>query len=164
MARIPWKAPSPMAVSLAYENGLWGNSFEQGLRLRIPLHPNWGVLVRPLALQNVNGDAYTADLGGRFELYGASPVFLNFARIYGGGGVHVLDAVSGVGSPKPVVGGGGHFGFEFFFTPTASFSIEIGGTSGAQGNLGAGGTAVAGMTWYPFASSGAAPQVAAMAL
>jgi hypothetical protein len=121
--RIPWRAPSGRAVSFAYENGLWGGTFEQGLRVKIPVHPNWGLVLRPIYLHDMEGTSYRGDLGGRLELYGASPVFLNFARIYGGGGVQVFDAVAGVPNAHVVTGGGGHFGFEFFYTPVSSFFI-----------------------------------------
>ncbi len=152
-ARVPWRAPNGRAVSLSYENGLFGGTFEQGIRVKIPFHANWGMVARPMFLHDVTSASYRGDVGGRLELYGASPVFLNFARIYGGGGAQVFQAVSGLANAKPAMGGGGHFGFEFFYTPRSSFFIEIGGTSGAQGGVGAGGTAIAGVTFYPFAES-----------
>jgi hypothetical protein len=66
----------------------------------------------------------------------------------------------GLPNAKPTAGGGGHFGVEFFSMPKSSFSFEIGGTSGAQGGLGAGGTAIAGVTFYPFAQSQMHPEIA----
>lgn len=158
--RVPWIAPNGSAVAFSYENGLWGSAFEQGLRVKIPFHPNWGLVTGPLALHAMTADPYRADLGGRLELYGASPVVLDFARIYGGGGMYALQAVTGLPGAKASVGGGGHFGFEFFYSGWSSFYIEVGGTSGGQHGLGGGGTAVAGVTWYPFASSPAEARVA----
>jgi hypothetical protein len=147
---VPWHAPSGAAVSVGYANGLWGTEFAQALDLKLPVHPNFGFVLRPMALYDM---VSREDFGGRVELYGASPVFLNFARIYGGGGAQVFYAVNGVPNPKPAWGGGGHFGFEFFYVPRSSFFIEIGGTSPVQGGVAGGGTAVAGVTFYPFASS-----------
>jgi hypothetical protein len=149
-ASVPWRAPDGALVDVGYANGVWGSAFAQALILKVPVHPNFGVVLRPMALYDTTS---RVDLGGRVEVYGASPVFLNFARIYGGGGVHVFDAVSGVSNPTPTWGGGGHFGFEFFYVPRSSFFIEIGGTSYAQGNVAGGGTAMAGITFYPFGSS-----------
>jgi hypothetical protein len=153
LERIPWRAPRGRALSFAYENGLWGGTFEQGLRVKIPVHPNWGFVLRPIYLHDMEGPTYRGDIGGRLELYGASPVFLNLARIYGGGGVQVFDAIAGLPNAHLTTGGGGHFGFELFYMPQSSFFFEIGGTSGAQGGVGAGGTAIAGVTFYPFAES-----------
>jgi hypothetical protein len=146
---VPWRAPNGGVVSLGYANGLWGSDFAQALVIKLPVHPHFGFVLRPMAVYDA---ASRIDLGGRVELYGASPVFLNFARIYGGGGVQVFDAVAGLPNAKPTWGGGGHFGFEFFYTSRSSFFIEIGGTSPLQGRVGGGGTAVAGVTFYPFAS------------
>jgi hypothetical protein len=148
-AAVPWRAPSGGAVSLGYANGLWGSDFAQALVIKLPVHPHYGFVLRPMAVYDA---ASRIDMGGRVELYGASPVFMNFARIYGGGGVQVFDAVAGLPNAKPTWGGGGHFGFEFFYTSRSSFFIEIGGTSPLQGSAGGGGTAVAGVTFYPFAS------------
>jgi hypothetical protein len=148
-AAAPWGAPNGGAVSIGYANGLWGSAFAQALVIKLPLHPHFGFVVRPMAVYE---ESSRVDVGGRVELYGASPVFLNFARIYGGGGVQVFDAVAGLPSAKPTVGGGGHFGFEFFYTPRSSFFIEIGGTSPLQGSVGGGGSAIAGVTFYPFVS------------
>jgi hypothetical protein len=160
-ASVPWRAPSGAAVDLAYANGLWGGTYAQALLVKLPFHPNWGFVLRPMALYDTGDASSRIDLGGRLELYGASPVFLNFARIYGGGGAQVFQAVSGVSGAKPTFGGGGHFGFEFFYTPRSSFFIEIGGTSPAQGGIGGGGTAMAGVTFYLFASSEPPAQAAA---
>ncbi len=146
---VPWRAPNGGAVSISYANGLWGSDFAQALVIKLPLHPHFGFVLRPMAVYEASS---RVDIGGRVELYGASPVFLNFARIYGGGGAQVFDAVAGLPNAKPTWGGGGHFGFEFFCTPRSSFFIEIGGTSPLQGSVGGGGTAVAGVTFYPFAS------------
>jgi hypothetical protein len=149
-------------VSFAYENGLWGSAFEQGVRVKVPVHTNFGLVARPIFLHQMGGDSYRGDVGGRVELHGSSPVFLNLVRIYGGGGPQVFMAASGLPNARPTFGGGGHFGFEFFYTPRASFFIEIGGTSGAQGSRGAGGTAIAGVSVYPFADAQPPRQMAAV--
>jgi hypothetical protein len=152
-ALVPWTSPVGGGVSFGYENGLWGSAWVQGLRVKVPFQSRFGMAMRPLALQQVGGGApYRADLGGRVELYGATPVFLNFARIYGGGGPQLFYAVTGLAGSKPIFGGGGHFGFEFFMNQHTSFFAEIGGASGAQHGLGTGGTAMAGVTWYPWGS------------
>jgi len=141
-------------IAFTYENGLWGEAFAQGIRVKIPFHRHWSVVVRPLVLHRVgSSNNYRADVGGRLELVGASPLFLNFARIYGGGGLQVFYSVKGEPNPKVSFGGGGHFGFEFFGARTYSFFAEIGGQSGAQGGFGTGATVMAGVNWYPWSGS-----------
>lgn len=138
-------------IAFSYENGLWGEAFAQGIRAKIPFHRHWSIVVRPLVLHRVGSKtSYRADIGGRLELIGASPLFLNFARIYGGGGVQTFYSVKGQTDPKISFGGGGHFGFEFFGSRKYSFFAEIGGQSGADGGFGAGATVLAGVNWYPW--------------
>jgi hypothetical protein len=88
------------------------------------------------------------ELGGRLEIVGHTPVFLDLVRLYGGGGPEIAARASGPGEKKAAWGGGGHFGFEFFLKPQMSFFTEIGGHAGNE--LTGGGTALAGMMFYPF--------------
>jgi hypothetical protein len=95
-------------------------------------------------------DAYRTDLGGRVEVYGASPVLWSFARLFASGGPQVFYSAAGVSAAKPIVGGGGQVGMEVFLDPGASLFAEIGATSGLQSGWGAGGTAMLGVTFYPW--------------
>jgi len=152
------RRPVGLGVSLGYEDGIWGAAWLQGLRVKIPMHPRWGMALRPLTMMQMpmkwtyseGSDAYRTDVGGRVELYAASPVLLNFARVYASGGPQVFYAVAGVAGPKAMFGGGGQVGCEFFVAPRASLFAELGGTSGAQAGFGAGGSAMIGLTWYPW--------------
>jgi hypothetical protein len=147
-----------LGVSFGYEDGIWGGAWLQGLRLKVPMHPRWGMMLRPLTMMQMpmkwtyseGADAYRTDVGGRVELYAASPVLLNFARVYASGGPQFFYAVAGVGGPKAVFGGGGQVGCEFFVASRAALFAELGATSGAQGGFGAGGSAMIGLTWYPW--------------
>jgi hypothetical protein len=96
----------------------------------------------------ISGPAYHA--GGRLELVGRSPVFLNLVRIYGGGGVDLFSAFGNGVSHQAVVSGGGEFGFEFFLQRRFSFYLEVGGHGGIDSGLPGGETVVAGMNLYPF--------------
>lgn len=145
--RPAWTEESGRGVALGYENGLWGSLFVQGLRVRVPFGASWGLVGKGLFLHQTTGE-YRGDAGGRLDLYGSSPVLLNFVRLYGGGGPYVMHVVTGAGSKEVQIGGGGHFGFEFFMKPSFSWVLEVGGGSGVDGR-GGGGTAVAGFQWYP---------------
>src|SRR5262245_37890606 len=49
---VPWRAPTGRGIAIGYENGFWGTAFEQGVRVRIPLHTNWGVLGKGLYIHD----------------------------------------------------------------------------------------------------------------
>jgi hypothetical protein len=138
-------------VAFGYDNGIWGNQFEQGVRVRLPIARHWAVLARGIVLHAVGTamEPYRMGAGGRLEIIGFSDVLHGFARMYGGGGVQVLGTVTGASTPLGVAGGG-EFGAEMFVTPKLAFYFEIGGTGGAKDGFGAGGTAIAGLHAYPF--------------
>jgi hypothetical protein len=146
----PFEGRGGTGVSLAYDNGGWGGEFAQGLRLRMPLLSHWAVNLRAIALHGLEREPYRFDLGGRLELIGHTPVYLNLVRLYGGGGVQVFRPLSGVDQAETAVGGGGQFGFEFFLSRRAAFFLEVGGSSGSQGEFAAGATLAAGVQVYPF--------------
>ncbi|MCC7380951.1 MAG: hypothetical protein IT384_03930 [Deltaproteobacteria bacterium] len=149
--RVPWTEPSGTGVGVAYDNGSWGGEWMQGVRLNVPFGEHWGADARGLMLLGSDpsfGDR--VDFGGRLELYGRSPVFLNLVRLYGGGGISVMAPVHGVSDPKATVGGGGYFGFEFFLNHRLSWILEVGGNSGSQDAFGSGATITAGLKLYPF--------------
>jgi hypothetical protein len=149
--RIPWSDDSGKGFGLAYDNGSWGNQWMQGLRLKIAFHDHFGANLRGIALfGSAPSFGDRIDLGGRLEFYGCSPVFLNFVRLYGGGGLSVLSPVHGVADAKVAIGGGGYFGFEVFQLPWMSWILEVGGNSGSQDSFGAGATITAGIQFYPF--------------
>jgi hypothetical protein len=159
---VPWHGPTGKGVSIGLEEGAWSGVWGSGLRVFVPFFEqigghnagSFGMTVRGLVLTGANIPAPEAanHFGGRFELTGRSPVFLNLVRLYGGGGVEVLSPFgSGVAS-KALVGGGGHFGFEFFLNRRFSFFLEVGGHSGVDSGLPGGETVIAGMNVYPFFS------------
>jgi hypothetical protein len=152
MLRVPWTERSGRGVAFAYDAGMWGQDWMQGLRIKIPLGEHVYVNARGIVLFTPSGSPWPdrVDLGGRLELGGATPVFLNLVRLYGGGGVSAFAPVSGVSGDKPVsIGGGGYFGFEFFVFHRMSWILEVGGNGGVGGS-GSGATITAGLQIYPF--------------
>ncbi|MBN1607032.1 MAG: hypothetical protein JW940_10390 [Polyangiaceae bacterium] len=149
----PWPEPTGKGVGIGAELGAWGRAFDTGVRFRIPFPfwgGRWGVMLRGLVL-SVPGDTgqVPVDMGGRLDLYGQSPVFLNLVRLYGGGGVQTFYEVQGPPRRDVSLGGGGQFGFEFFMSPHYSFWLEVGGSGGRQRFM-AGATLLAGIVAYPF--------------
>jgi hypothetical protein len=92
------------------------------------------------------------NLGGRFDLVGRSPVFLNLVRLYGGGGLDVFAAVASGANHAVETSGGAQFGFEFFLQRRMSFFLEVGYHSSLQNGPPGGETVVAGLNLYPFSS------------
>ena len=144
----PSSTPAGRGVAFGFDNGLFGRAFEQSARIRLPLADFFSVDLRGISTFGPMANDTRWELGGRLELVGRTPVYLNLVRLYGGGGPEVAARASGPGDKKTSFGAGGHFGFEFFLNPNMSFYTEIGGHSGNE--LTAGGTAVAGMMFYPF--------------
>jgi hypothetical protein len=134
--------------AIGLDNGIMGRAYEQGLRVRIPIFQHFAIGLRGLSTFGERAGDIAWYVGGRAEIVGHSPVYLDHVRLYGGGGPEVITRVQGSGGDKTSVGGGGQFGFEFFFGPSLSFFAEIGGHSGDD--LTAGGTALAGLMLYPF--------------
>jgi hypothetical protein len=142
-------SPAGRGFALGFDNGLFGRAYEQGFRLRVPILEHFALGLRGVSAFGERGGDLAWHLGGRAELIGHSPVYLNLVRLYGGGGPEVTTRVQGTGGDKTLIGGGGQFGFEFFVGPKMSFFAEIGGRAGDD--LTGGGTAIAGMMLYPFA-------------
>ena len=136
-------------VSLGFDNGLFGRAYEQGVRLRVPILEHFDLALRGVSAFGDREGELGWYAGGRAEIIGHSPVYLNLVRVYGGGGPEVTTRLQGSGGDKTLIGGGGEFGFEFFVSPRISFFAEIGGRAGDD--LTGGGTAIAGMMLYPFA-------------
>jgi len=158
---VPWSGPTGQGVSFGFEEGGWSGVWGTGLRVHIPfvstgLGGGFGATLRGLVLSGPNPSSAAAPqehFGGRFELVGKSPVFLNLVRLYGGGGVEVFSAFgSSLVNREVQVSGGGQFGFEFFLHRKFSFYLEVGGHGGVDGGLPGGETVVAGMNLYPFSS------------
>lgn len=143
LAQVPWTEPAGRGFAVGYSLGSWGNWWAQNLQIHIPFALQGGVVVRGIAMRHPDADRW--HLGGRLELRGQGPVYLNLVRIYGGGGVQLLTPVSGVSKGKAKVGGGGYFGFEFFNARWASCFIEIGGQGGGPAP---GATIMAGIQLY----------------
>lgn len=149
--QIPWTEPSGQGLALGYDNGAWGGEWSQGVRVLVPLGAHFGVDVRGLmVLASAGAQDAQVHLGGRLELIGRSPVLLNVLRLYGGGGVQLFAPVGEAPSHAATMGGGGHFGFEFFMMPSMSWILEVGGQSGVADGVGGGASIVAGLQLYPF--------------
>ncbi len=147
--KIPWTEPSGEGFGFGYASGSWGGEWTQELRLRIPIYRFIAMGLRGIAVGSLQTERW--DLGGRIELIGQPPVFLNLVRLYGGGGLQVFRPVSEVDDPKTSIGGGGHFGFEFFMGAGMSWILEIGGSSGVGDSRAAGATIIGGVNFYPSA-------------
>jgi hypothetical protein len=74
-------------------------------------------------------DSYRTDLGGRVELYVASPVWFDFVRAYAEGGPQLSHSIQGMTGARTLFGGGGELGCEFFVGRTLVPKVEIGGTA-----------------------------------
>jgi hypothetical protein len=142
---VPWLAPTGQGPGIGYDLGLWGQGFGQGLRLKVPVSRNWGLNLR--GIMAVADDPARWSAGGRLELYGQSPVYLNLIRIYGGGGIQLFHQFKGDHKGETRLGGGGQWGFEFFMSPHLGFFIEVGGNGNAH--LVSGATVLSGITIYP---------------
>ena len=58
---------------------------------------------------------------------GTSGYIGDFMRLYGEGGVILILPSSTFSDGDPVLGGYGHFGFEFYMSPVTNYFIELGG-------------------------------------
>jgi hypothetical protein len=137
-------------VAFGYENGLWGSNFTQSLRLRIPFSPRWGLIAKGVLTHPTDHhhNVMAHYGGGRLEIFGVSNPIGGFARVYGGGGLVVTTKVLGTGGTTDVhYGIGGYFGLEVFMTRHTSLTLEVGGSSNADGTV-AGATVIAGLQWY----------------
>jgi hypothetical protein len=159
--RLPWTKLSGQGVGLSYENGAFGQTWEQGLKLQIPFatcgkgrrnESCAAINIRPQSLMQFQvgaGSQNSFDLGGRVEIIGRTPMLLNLIRIYGGGGAGAFYEVTGQTKGHAYAAGGGQFGVELFLQPEFSFYSEIGGDGcGSSTVICSGATVVAGMTWY----------------
>ncbi len=144
---VPWSGPTGQGISIGLEEGGWAGVYGSGLRVHIPFVPFFGVTARGLFTNGASSS--NAEFGGRLDLVGRSPVFLNLVRLYGGGGVEVFSEMES-GLRTPHLSGGGQFGFEFFLQRWMSFYLEVGGHGQVDANLPGGETVVAGMNLYPF--------------
>jgi hypothetical protein len=145
---LPSSVPGGQGLALGYENGLFGDGFGQGLRLKLPFTQHWGVVARALSVIDEGAPGrFDWSLGGRLEVFGQSPVFLNLVRLYGGGGPQFFRGLRGGREGQSGWGGGGQFGFEFFQSPRVSLFLEVGG-QGGDGQVG-GATVLAGINIYP---------------
>jgi hypothetical protein len=142
-----WTTPSGRGVALGFENGLWAGKLANGLRLRVPLGAHWALLARPVLVHGTGMEPYRMDLVGRLELHGATAVYFNVLRVYGGGGPSVGTEVTDTTKREVQLGLGGHVGLEAFITPVMSFFLEIGATGNTE-ELVTGGTATGGMLFY----------------
>lgn len=144
---LTWKKTPGQGVAFGLEEGLWGGTWAQGLRITVPFASNFAATLRGIYLLDAVEDVLTVDAGGRLDFVGRSEVLFNVMRLYGGGGVQVIAPVANTAGKEVRVGGGGHFGFEFFCSPHYSFFLEVGGQGGS---VAPGATVLAGMMVYPW--------------
>ncbi len=144
---LSWKKAPGQGLSFGLEEGLWGDSWSQGLRITLPFNAHFGTTLRGIYLIDMANGTFTADAGARLDFVGRSDVLFNVLRLYGGGGVQVLAPAANTDGRQVRVGGGGHFGFEFFCNPHYSFFLEVGGQGGPPSP---GATVQAGMMFYPW--------------
>jgi hypothetical protein len=152
---VPWSGPTGEGVSFGVEEGGWTGLFGSGLRIHVPIIRYFGFTLRGAWISNGSNPVGTPTgyVGGRLDLVGRSPVFLNLLRLYGGGGVDLFSAAGPGIDHTARWGGGGHFGFEFFLNKYSSFYLEVGGRGAfSDGSMPGGQTIVAGMNLYPFSS------------
>lgn len=150
-----WSEDSGAGVGFGYENGSWGGSWAQGVRVTVPIVPHFALGLRGLMVNTPRPADDRWDFSGRLELLGRSHVLLNVMRLYGGGGIQLFHPISDEANQEVHVGGGGHFGFELFMARHLAFFIEVGGQSGiagssTAGDIATGATIMAGLTVYPF--------------
>lgn len=144
---LSWKKVPGQGFAIGLEEGLWGGSWSQGLRITVPFSSSFAVTVRGIYLIDMVEDVLTVDAGGRLDFVGRSDVLFNVMRLYWGGGVQVIAPVSNTDGKEVQIGAGGDFGFEFFCSPYYSFFLEVGGQGGT---VSPGATVLAGMMVYPW--------------
>ncbi len=144
---LTWEKSPGQGVAFGLEEGLWGGAWGQGLRVTVPFARNFAATLRGIYLMEMGDGPVTVDAGGRLDFVGRSDVLFNVMRLYGGGGVQVIAPITDSADEEVRVGGGGHFGFEFFCSPHYSFFLEVGGQGGS---VSPGATVMAGMMFYPW--------------
>ena len=144
-------------VGFGFDQGLWGHTMGQTLKLSIPFGKRigqfGGIRLRGMMAHDVWGQTSDGAYGGGIELFGRTPVFLGLLRVYGGGGVWAGGRPfrpNGDTTRVWAVGGGGHFGVEFVLTPRMTITFEVGGQSGIHARrIDAGPSVMAGfMMWF----------------
>jgi hypothetical protein len=153
LAPLLWRQEPGQGLGLGIDEGLWGLSWAQGIRVVAPVGRHFAVHARGLFLVHFPNDASDDNIsfaGGRLDLIGRSVPLLNLVRLYGGGGFQVFAQAKGPGERKARFGGGGQVGLEFFHSPSFSFFLEVGGQG--AGNQISGATILAGMNFFPWTS------------
>ena len=145
---LPWSESSGGTLAVGIGVGSWGGVFTQTLEIHAPFMDYFGASLKLASLMDWNVER--SDMGGRLELFGSTPVYLNIMRLYGGGGIQIFYPIDGVPDKELSFGGGGHFGFEFFLNSRFAWTLEVGGSSGAGGSFGAGATILGGCRAYLF--------------
>lgn len=140
-------------VGLGYDNGLWGRGFAQGIKIDVPFGKRvgqfFGLRVRTAFVHSLDGP-YDPVINTGLEAFGRGPVIYGVVRAYGGGGAWIgIRPVPTSDGGTWAITGGGHFGFEVFYTPRSSFTFEVGGQgSGHHLDMDAGASVLAGIVLY----------------
>ena len=133
-------------VGIGYDNGLWGSSYGQSVKVDLPFGAKLGQFVglRVRGIMTYPGDSPIGLVGG--EIFGRSPVYAGIVRVYGGGGAWYGGAFD---QDQPAVAWGGHSGVEVALTRRNAFTFEVGGQAPADGSgRDAGASVMAGTTVY----------------
>lgn len=121
--------PSASGISIGFDDGLWGDGMTGSLRLKVPLSfiglGSFGFHVGPIFLMHNTVDGPDPYFGGRFYVFGQSPVLANCLRLYGGFGVQVIKSLGNPAEPLSIFPYG-QDGIEFFMLQRLSFYLEIG--------------------------------------
>jgi len=147
-------------LGIGYDNGLWGSWFAQGIKVDVPFGPRvgqfMGVRIRGLVAL---GDSYSVLLASYIsphyeplylaggELFGRSPVWGGIVRVSGGGGAYYGSTRFVSTDDEADFDGlvaGGHFGVEAILWERGSFTFEVGGQSGPDGDPRSSGASVMG--------------------
>jgi len=149
----PWDEPSGgYGVATGFSNGIWGGSlYAQDARIRVPLFSeHFAAQLRGLIVHDWQSADYRLDMGARLGMIGGTAPLLNILRVYGSGGAQFLAPIDNEYEENVKFGLSGEFGVEGFLGPTISIFLEIGGGGYFDSNYGNGGTAMAGLQFYPF--------------
>ena len=118
------------------------NDFGVGIEITSPFVAYGSVAARFRAnlmfYQHLFEDEYTWSPYANYTLglIGVGKEVGDFMRLYGEGGISVIQPSTQFSDIKTEFGGYGLFGFEFFLMPSLAYKIEIGGIGmGAKANL-----------------------------
>src|SRR5262245_54839209 len=126
-AALDRKAAQPSGIAIAFDDAIFGDGMAGSLRLKVPLGFLGGYVgfhTGPIFLLHNTETSPVMYAGGRFYIFGQSPILPNLIRLYGGLGVQVLTSLNNPGTISVLPYG--QDGIEFFMLRWMSFYLEIG--------------------------------------